>query len=154
MRRSRLIAGLATVAIASGVGFTLSGIAGAEERDSLRAELTGAQEVPPADPDGSARGSLRIDVDDGEVCFAFKWHDIGTPTLGHIHNAPAGVNGPIVVGLLDGFTPDELEQDDDARACVSADPALLADIVANPDQYYLNIHNARFPGGAVRGQLG
>ncbi|MBA2263858.1 MAG: CHRD domain-containing protein, partial [Chloroflexi bacterium] len=35
-----------------------------------------------------------------------------------------------------------------------ATPALLlADIEANPQNYYVNVHNAEFPGGAVRGQL-
>ena len=37
--------------------------------------------------------------------------------------------------------------------CVSADPALLAKIVANPGNYYVNVHNARFPGGSLRCQL-
>ena len=36
---------------------------------------------------------------------------------------------------------------------MTADPALLAQIVANPAAYYVNLHNTRFPGGAVRCQL-
>jgi hypothetical protein len=30
---------------------------------------------------------------------------------------------------------------------------VVKDIVANPGNYYLNVHNAEFPPGAVRGQL-
>jgi len=37
--------------------------------------------------------------------------------------------------------------------CASADPTILAQIVANPGNYYVNVHNARFPGGALRCQL-
>jgi hypothetical protein len=151
MRRGTLIASVVTIAVAGGLAF--SGVADAQ-RGALHTRLTGAEEVPPADPDGTAQGTVRLDVETGEVCFGFTWRNIATPTLGHIHNAPAGVNGPIVVGLLDALTPDELEQGNSARSCVSADPSLLADIQANPDQYYLNLHNPRFPAGAVRGQLG
>jgi hypothetical protein len=36
---------------------------------------------------------------------------------------------------------------------VPGDPAVLARIVANPAGFYVNVHNARFPGGALRCQL-
>ena len=49
-------------------------------------------------------------------------------------------NDAIESGRIEGLHP-------------SADPALLAQIVANPGQYYVNVHNARFPGGALRCQL-
>jgi hypothetical protein len=151
MRNTRLFAVAGAVALVSGLAFT--GIASADDED-FRTQMTGAQEVPPADPDGSARGKVELDVEAGEVCFKFSWKNIATPTLGHIHNEVAGVNGPIVVDLLGGIPPDTLEADDDVRGCVSADPMLLTDIIENPDQYYLNLHNPRFPSGAVRGQLG
>ena len=47
---------------------------------------------------------------------------------------------------------DELERGR-INDCVTADPALLADIVAHPDLYYVNLHNTRYPGGAFRCQL-
>ena len=116
--------------------------------------MTGAVEVPgPGDPDGTAKGRVEIDVAAGEVCFKFSWEDIASPTMGHIHEAPAGDDGPVVVNLLDGISLDTLESDDDVRGCVDADPALLAEIIADPSEYYLNLHNARFPGGAVHRPL-
>lgn len=48
---------------------------------------------------------------------------------------------------------DEIEQDDDYEACVEADPALLEEIAEVPEDHYVNLHNARYPGGVIRGQL-
>ena len=132
-------------------------VAGSQE-NRFTVVMTGAQEVPPADPDGSAKADLTIDVTNGTVCFDIKLDAVGTPNRGHIHFAPLGTNGGIVVPFFElAATPadprhDELENGR-IQDCVSADPAVLGAIVANPHLYYVNLHNARFPGGAVRGQL-
>jgi len=67
--------------------------------------------------------------------------------MAHIHKGAAGVNGPIVVTLN---TPDK---NGTSTACADIDPALAKDILANPQGYYVNVHNADFPNGAARGQL-
>jgi len=33
------------------------------------------------------------------------------------------------------------------------DRRLLMDIIQHPQDYYVNVHTADFPGGAIRGQL-
>jgi hypothetical protein len=69
---------------------------------TLTARLSGAQEVPAADPDGSGKAFVMIDVEAGEVCFDIKsLSDVGTPNRGHIHEGAAGVNGPIVVPFFE-----------------------------------------------------
>ena len=40
-----------------------------------------------------------------------------------------------------------------ARCVSGVDPALIREIRAHPGRYYVNVHNAEYPGGAVRGQL-
>ena len=152
--RLRLTAVFGTVvAIGTVSAVSFTGIASAHD-DDFRATMNGANERPgPADPDGTAKAKVEIDVAKAEVCFKFAWKNIATPTLGHIHKGAAGVPGPIVVGLLDNISPDRLEADDDIKGCVNTDPGLLGDIVAHPDQYYVNLHNPRFPAGAVHGQL-
>ena len=40
-----------------------------------------------------------------------------------------------------------------AGAVTVTDPKIAADILANPAGFYVNLHTADFPGGAVRGQL-
>jgi hypothetical protein len=130
----------------------------------LRAELSGQNEVPVADPDGDGRAKVELFVEDGRVCFSLRFDDAGTPNRGHIHVGVSGVNGGIVVPLFElgvAQNPagpadprnDELEARRRLEDCVTADPAVLALIKANPSGYYVNLHNARFPGGAIRGQL-
>jgi hypothetical protein len=40
-----------------------------------------------------------------------------------------------------------------SSGCTSADPSLIKAIIQHPENYYVNVHNADFPGGALRGQL-
>jgi hypothetical protein len=124
----------------------------------LAAHLSGANEVPPADPDG--RGLALVRSGRERVCFAVGWTRIGPPIFAHIHAGAAGVNGPVVVLFFDvpelaagppGALPGTVSA---VGGCVAEDdPALLRDIRRQPADYYVNVHNAEFPGGAIRGQL-
>jgi hypothetical protein len=126
----------------------------ATNRTSLETRLTGAKEVPgPGDPDGRGAAHVTLRRAAGKVCADLEWDNITTPAAGHIHVGPSDVAGPIVVDLLAGLTPDELEADNHIRNCVAADPALIEQIAARPHDYYVNLHNSRFPGGAIRGEL-
>jgi hypothetical protein len=40
-----------------------------------------------------------------------------------------------------------------SSGCTSADPNLIKAIIQHPEKYYVNVHTAEFPGGALRGQL-
>lgn len=114
----------------------------------LTAELTGAAEVPnPGDPDGSGSAHVTLNQGAGEVCFELTVSDIAPAVAAHIHVGAAGVPGPVVVGLS---PPTE----GSSSGCVTGvDPDLIKAIRQNPEAYYVNVHNAEFPGGAVRGQL-
>jgi hypothetical protein len=114
----------------------------------LSTTMSGAEEVPgPGDPDGTGFASISLNSGQGEVCFQLTVSNIAPATGAHIHEAPAGVAGPIVVPL----TP---PTSGSSSGCVSASRALIKDIRQNPSEYYVNVHNAEFPAGAIRGQLG
>ncbi len=112
-------------------------------------ELTGANEAPgPGDPDGSGTAQLWLNPGLGQVCFELSVSNIALPATGaHIHKAPAGQPGPIVIPLT---APDASGT---SSGCVSADRELLVDILMNPEEYYVNVHSTEFRPGAVRGQL-
>lgn len=131
---------------------TLAGLAGCATigdavDESYSAGLSGAQEVPgPGDPDGA--GSAEITVVDAtdNVCYKLNVTNIMTPTAAHIHRGAAGVAGPPVVTL-------EPPVDGERDGCVVAGELIAEEIEANPANFYVNVHNAEYPSGAVRGQL-
>ncbi|MGH9246956.1 MAG: CHRD domain-containing protein [Acidimicrobiales bacterium] len=124
----------------------------------FNARMSGDQEVPVADPDGAGGARFELKLGRGQLCFKMQFHKTGTPNRGHIHVGAAGENGAIVVPLFelvgDPTNPwnDRLENRH-LEGCVAADEAILNEIAANPEGFYCNLHNARFPAGAIRGQL-
>jgi len=115
----------------------------------LWAVLSGSEEVPPADPVGTGRSNVFLIPETGEVCFTIVVSEITLPaTAAHIHVGEAGVAGDVVVPLA---PPDEAGY---AAGCTTGvDPAVIQAIIDQPAGYYVNVHNADFPAGVVRGQL-
>jgi hypothetical protein len=113
----------------------------------LTTTLLGANEVPgPGDPDGSGTAVLRLNVGQGEICYTLTVSGIAPATLAHIHVAPVGVAGPVVVPLVPPTSGT-------SSACATVDRELIKAIIQNPEAYYVNVHNAEYPAGALRGQL-
>ena len=72
---------------------------------------------------------------------------------GHVHRAPVGVAGGVVVPLFASAGVTDQQIRDTGEAPING--ALADDICANPQAYYVNYHtNPGFPPGAIRGQLG
>lgn len=117
-------------------------------RAELRSSLTGLQEVPgPGDPDGTGTAIVRATPTESRVCWTLSVRDIDPATAAHIHRGAAGTAGPPVVTL---GTPGA---DGRSEGCVTVERALAHEIANRPFEYYVNVHNAAFPAGAVRGQL-
>lgn len=125
--------------------------AGAEEGDPVRfftTDLSGAEERPgPGDPDGRGFAHVVTVPSIGLLCYVIFVQNVTLPATGaHIHQAPAGEPGPVVIPLKNpnaaGFS----------SGCVQGDPDIQG-VHDNPEAYYVNVHNDDYPGGAVRGQL-
>jgi CHRD domain len=116
--------------------------------------MFGGQEVPgPGDPNGEGEATFRLNAGNGRVCFELLWHRIVRPMAAHIHRGRAGVAGPIKVTLFTSrrALPATVNH---VHGCVrGVDTALVQRIIDRPDRYYVNVHNRRFPAGAIRGEL-
>src|SRR3954454_6485634 len=137
-------AALIVPGVASGNARNTSGDGAAARAKAtpLVAVLSGANEVPPADPDGTGAASITIDATTGQVCYDATVANINPVQMGHIHRGAPGVSGPIVVPFV---APAVLPQPGTpGGGCVTADPALAAEILANPGGFYVNFHTQDF----------
>jgi len=110
--------------------------------NSLHATLLGKSETPKGDPDG--RGTAEVTITGRRVCWEIKVSRVQTILAAHIHKGAPGVAGPVVVPFGKVYK---------AKGCTTTTAALAAAIEKRPSAYYVNVHNAKYPGGALRGQL-
>jgi len=135
-------AAIAAVAIAL---LTLGGATAANAAPKI--PLNNGQETTGAE--GGAHGKFAYTISGNMFCYTLNVTGLTTPaTDSHIHRAPQGAAAPPVIPL---GAPAETSFE--VAGCVTADLALLADITANPRDYYMNVHTATYPGGEIRGQL-
>ena len=105
--------------------------------------LSGAEEVPPVSTAARGSGSFTIGAD-GAVSGSVTTTGV-QGTMAHIHMAPRGQNGPVIVPLTksgDTYT---------APAGAKLTAEQLAAFRAG--NLYINVHSDANKGGEVRGQL-
>ncbi len=144
-RRSAVSLAISSAVVAGVVAAVVPGTAATSPRamapTHLGAVLVGGTEVPgPGDSDGY--GFADVHVARGEVCWRITVNAVEPIAAAHIHAGPKGVAGPVVVPL-EPF----------ARGCAEVPRRTARFIRQHPGQFYVNVHNAEFPAGALRGQL-
>jgi hypothetical protein len=118
------------------------------QRANLAVTLNGLQEVPgPGDPDGIGTAEVRVEPGQGRLCWNLYVRQTDAATAAHLHRGAAGAAGPPVVTLT---TPG---LDGHSEGCVAVDETLARQISNQAHEYYVNVHTAAYPNGAVRGQL-
>lgn len=150
-----------TMIAALGASLVLTGLA--QAKDTFVAKLTGDQEVPPVATDTTGRLQIQFNKDATAAEFTLRISDGVRITQAHLHCAPAGANGPVVV-FLAGFHAPGWDVDGkwvsnttvtDANIVNPACGATLAELLQaiRAGNVYVNAHSVANPGGEVRGQL-
>jgi hypothetical protein len=147
---------MATTAIAAATlagAMALAGCATVEEaaatavNTTYHANLTGAQEIGGGDPDGSAVARITIEDNFDQVCWNVSdVRNIGEVTAAHVHVGKRGVNGPPVFTL-------KKSNEGTWTGCSEGAEWTQNRIEGNPENFYVNLHTAAYPNGAIRGQL-
>jgi hypothetical protein len=149
--KKRIVAMAVAVAIGA-VALVAGNVIAAETK--LVGDMTGGQETPtPGDPDGTGRAVIKVDTRAKTVCFSLTWHDILSPTAAHIHEGTRGNAGDVVVPLFVTETEALPANLSGVKGCNQVEAALARSLANNPQRFYVNVHNEKFPDGAIRGQL-
>jgi hypothetical protein len=117
----------------------------------LEAVLTAGAD---GDPELSGSADLVVDPRRGMVCFDIDLDGVSSEakTVVAVHIHPGQASDPC--NVEDCAPPLDLDfASKGFRGCARAGAQLLSSLVEEPEQFYLHVHTARFPAGAVSGQL-
>jgi hypothetical protein len=127
------------------VGVVMASAATSASGTKFEIALKGPNESPAAPASNRGRVELTLNARTGKVCWEFKLARIdGAPNQAHIHKGRRGVSGNVVVPLGAGYK---------RQGCTTASRGLVRSILRTPGGFYVNVHNAKHPLGAMRGQL-
>jgi hypothetical protein len=119
-------------------------VAGAALAADMKVKLTGDQEVPPVQTAASGSGTITV-KDDKSVSGSVMTKGM-KGMAAHIHEAPAGKNGPVAVPL---------EKKSDNEFVVPAGVKLTDEQyqALKAGNLYVNVHSDAHKNGEIRGQL-
>lgn len=124
---------------------------GDDEGGSFSLALSGEAEVCDGDTcggGGTGSADIEINSDRNELCYEISLDDVEDVTAAHIHAAPEGEAGDVVIDL------EYAGDDTGAEECIDGiDENILEDVSEEPERHYLNVHSEEYPDGAARDQL-
>ena len=136
-----------TLPLAAIIGMSITAAAAEDGGRRFTVLMTGAAERPgPGDPDGAGTAVFRVNAGQRQICYTLAVQDIEPATAAHIHRAPTTAPGPVVVPL-------DAPTDGSSENCATVTRELAQEIIRSPTSFYVNVHNAPFPAGAIRGNL-
>ncbi len=133
---------------------------------NFRTHLSGDNEVPAVDTQAQGQAIFKLSADGTELHYKLIVANIEDVEMAHIHMAPAGTNGGVVVWLYPASPPPQLIEGRFngvlAEGVITADNLVgalagqsLGDLVdaMKAGNTYVNVHTTANPGGEVRGQI-
>lgn len=145
----------------------VSGMKGsAMMQKTFRTHLAGDAEVPSVDTRAQGQATFKVSSDGTSITYKLIAANIENVLMAHIHMAPAGENGQVVVWLYPPAPPPQLKEG--RFEGVLADGVITADNLMGPlkeqslarlieamksGNTYVNVHTEQHRGGEIRGQI-
>jgi len=158
----RVTSALAAGVLAAGLlGSAVALPAVAGESELYQARLDGADEVPAVATTAHGNLTLKIAKSEESARFVLVVNNIQNVVAAHLHLAPEGVNGPVVVTLFNGSLAGKVGGVLASGTITAADlvgPLTGMDIedleqAMEDGDIYVNVHTTQHPGGEMRGQV-
>jgi hypothetical protein len=137
-----------------------------EEVLNFRTHLSGREQVPSNNSRATGQAIFQLSSDGSELHYKLIVANIFDITMAHIHVAPAGQNGGVVVwlypsappakpipGRFNGILAEGVIKASDLRgALATQDLSALVDLMKE-GKTYVNVHTSKFAPGEIRGQI-
>jgi hypothetical protein len=131
--------------VALGVVVPAAGLAAVDAfHPVVSTKLKGSAEVPKGSPTGSGTAVVKLNQKTGLACWTIAVNGLDKTLSAHVHKAPPGKTGPVVIPLGARFA---------TKGCVKVPLGTIRAVGKNPAGYYVNVHTRKYLNGAIRGQL-
>ncbi|MDN3669742.1 CHRD domain-containing protein [Echinicola jeungdonensis] len=123
--------------------------------------LTGDEEVPEVDTGAQGNATFKFNHDWTELHYKINVANLTDALFAHIHIAPAGVNGGVVVtlqgeminGPINGHYAEGIITNEDLSGIMTGGSLGILKAALDGHHAYVNIHSTENPGGELRGQF-
>ncbi|HEX2152715.1 MAG TPA: CHRD domain-containing protein [Acidimicrobiia bacterium] len=160
----RLLTVLFTVAALIGVTAGTASADGHFAQAAFDAQLSGENEIPAVDSEGSGYASVTLSEDETSLDYRLYANGLDDITMAHIHVGAADENGPVAVFLFGPADPPVASDGLLAEGTITEADLIptdgvfdgtmgqLVEMIRSGDTY-VNVHTTANPSGEIRGQL-
>ncbi|MDQ3008036.1 MAG: CHRD domain-containing protein [bacterium] len=171
MREGKIYVNVHTMAHPSGevrgqLGHSMQPTAQSMLKHESNVMLSGSQEVPAVSTEATGKAHIGVQQDERMINYKIELTNAMDVTAAHLHCAPAGQNGPVVVGLFNN--PAGVDVNGElASGMIPASDLLAGASACSPNittmshlvqamregKIYVNVHTMTHPNGELRGQV-